>query len=183
MKAKSAMMNIFTKERISGHPGSPSRRNRRIVQFILLAVAADVGFICVELTFGLNPLADMVQRPFLYLYVFLGTIATFGVFGAMVGSREDLLEAMALRDSLTGLFNALKLDIHRSTIVIPDPKITGQESFASPPGGSIPLPAPGAVSSVLPAWRDKTSWRRYPHRWPAVKQGKSQPQPRGWRRC
>ncbi len=74
-------------------------------------MAADVGLVCVELAFGLNPLADIVQRPFLYLYLFFGTIAAFGVFGAMVGSREDLLEEMALRDSVTGLFNARYLQM------------------------------------------------------------------------
>lgn len=99
------MTDIFTKG------GIPRRRNRRMVQFILLAVAADIGFVCVELAIGLNPLSDITQRPFLYLYVFLGTIAAFGVFGAMVGSREDLLEEMALRDSLTGLFNARYLQM------------------------------------------------------------------------
>jgi len=104
--AKAAMMNIFTKEPILEHPGSPRRRNRRMVQFILLAVAADVGLLVTELAIGLNPLTNIAQRPFLHLYVFLGTIVAFGFFGAMVGSREDLLEEMALRDSLTGLYNA-----------------------------------------------------------------------------
>ena len=102
---KSARTDIFTKGGIS------RRRYRRMAQFILLAVAADVGFVCVELAYGLNPLADIVQRPFLYLYLFLGTIVVFGVFGAMIGSREDLLEEMALRDSLTGLFNARYLQM------------------------------------------------------------------------
>ena len=102
---KSARTDIFTKGGIS------RRRNRRMVQFSLLAVSADVGFVCVELAYGLNPLADIVQRPFLYLYLFLGTIVVFGVFGAMIGSREDLLEEMALHDSLTGLFNARYLQM------------------------------------------------------------------------
>ena len=100
------MTDIFSRERIRGNQRSPRHRNRRMVQFILVAMAADVGFVCVELAFGLNPLADMAQHPFLYLYIFLGTILAFSIFGAMVGSREDLLEEMALRDSLTGLFNA-----------------------------------------------------------------------------
>ena len=91
--------------------GGISRRRMRMVQFALLAVAADIGFVCVELAFGLNPLADMAQHPFLYLYIFLGTMLAFGIFGAMVGSREDLLEEMALRDSLTGLFNARYLQM------------------------------------------------------------------------
>jgi diguanylate cyclase (GGDEF)-like protein len=91
--------------------GGISRRRMRMVQFALLAVAADIGFVCVELAIGMNPLTDIAQRPFLYLYLFLGTIVVFGVFGAMIGSREDLLEEMALRDSLTGLFNARYLQM------------------------------------------------------------------------
>ena len=105
------MTYIFSRERILRQPGSPRRRNRRMVQFILLAVAADVALLCTELAIRLNPLADMAQHPFLYLYIFLGTILAFGIFGAMVGSREDLLEEMALRDSLTGLFNARYLQM------------------------------------------------------------------------
>ena len=91
--------------------GHRRQRNRRIVQFILLAILGDVGLIWIELAIGLNPITDMAKRPFLYIYIFSGTIAAFGVFGAMVGSREDLLEEMALRDSLTGLFNARYLQM------------------------------------------------------------------------
>jgi len=91
--------------------GGISRRSKRMLQFILLAVVADIGFVGVELAIGLQPFTDMAQRPFLYLYVFLGTITAFGIFGTMVGSREDLLAEMALRDSLTGLFNARYLQI------------------------------------------------------------------------
>jgi diguanylate cyclase (GGDEF)-like protein len=91
--------------------GHRRKRNRRIVQFILLAILGDVGLIGIELAMGLNPITDITQRPFLYIYVFSVTIAAFGVFGAMVGSREDLLEEMALRDSLTGLFNARYLQM------------------------------------------------------------------------
>jgi len=66
-KAKSAMTDIFTRERILWQPGSPRRRNRRMVQFILLAVAADVALLCTELAVGLSPLTDIAQRPFLHL--------------------------------------------------------------------------------------------------------------------
>jgi GGDEF domain-containing protein len=58
LKVKSAMTDIFSRERIRGNQRSPRHRNRRMVQSILVAVAADVGFVCVELAFGLNPLAD-----------------------------------------------------------------------------------------------------------------------------
>ncbi len=91
--------------------GLRRQRNRRITQFILLAMAADIGLIGIELAGGLNPLTDMAQRPFLYIYILFGTLVAFGVFGAMVGSREDRLEEMALRDSLTGLFNVRYLQM------------------------------------------------------------------------
>ena len=42
-------------------------------------------------------------------------------------------------------------------ISFPDPKITGQESFTSPSGGSIPLPTLVATAGVPQAYRDRTS--------------------------
>ncbi|MCF6186231.1 MAG: GGDEF domain-containing protein [Desulfobulbaceae bacterium] len=81
-------------------------RNRRALQFFLFAVAVDVLLILVELAAGISPLEDIRQNPWLYGYVFFITIASFSFFGAMIGWREDQLEALALRDSLTGLFNS-----------------------------------------------------------------------------
>ena len=98
-------------ERIPNKIGLNRQRNRRILQFIILAMVGDVAVLGVELAIGLNPFDDIAQRPFLYTYVLFGTIIAFGFFGAMVGSREDLLEEMALRDSLTGLFNTRYLQM------------------------------------------------------------------------
>jgi diguanylate cyclase (GGDEF)-like protein len=90
-----------------------SRRRRHIVirvtQLVLLAVAADIAVLVVEFAVGLDPFADFQQRPVLYLYMFVGTIVIFGVFGAVLGSREAQLEEMAFRDSLTGLLNSRSL--------------------------------------------------------------------------
>lgn len=91
--------------------GLHHQRNRRIVQFVLMALLADIGLIVIELAMGLDPLEDMSQRPLVYLYVFLGILISFGIFGAMVGSREDLLASLALRDPLTGLYNARYLQM------------------------------------------------------------------------
>ena len=88
---------------------SPSRhqkRNRRAIQFFFIAVAANALLILVELAAGLSPMKDIRLHPWLYSYIFLGTIAAFSFFGAMIGSREDQLEALALRDPLTELFNS-----------------------------------------------------------------------------
>ncbi len=95
------MTNNLSPERIPRKLGLHRQRNRRIIQFMLLALLGDVGLLVIELLIGLNPFEDMAQRPYIYLYIFLGTTVAFGVFGAMVGSREELLEEMALRDSLT----------------------------------------------------------------------------------
>jgi len=81
-------------------------RYRRAFQFFLFAVAVDVLLILVELAAGISPLEDIRRNPWLYGYVFFITIASFSFFGAMIGWREDQLEALALRDSLTGLFNS-----------------------------------------------------------------------------
>lgn len=81
-------------------------RNRRAIQFFLFAVAADALLILFEFTAGISPLEDIVRHPLIYGYVFLVTVTAFSFFGVMIGNREDQLEAFALRDSLTGLFNA-----------------------------------------------------------------------------
>jgi diguanylate cyclase (GGDEF)-like protein len=79
---------------------------RRVLQLVGLALLSDVAIIAAELIAGMDPIADFEQRPVLYLYMLLGTIVAFGVFGAVLGSREALLEERAIRDPLTGLFNS-----------------------------------------------------------------------------
>ncbi|AGF79577.1 diguanylate cyclase (GGDEF) domain-containing protein [Desulfocapsa sulfexigens DSM 10523] len=81
-------------------------RNRRIVQFFLFGVAIDLLLIMAEMAAGISPLEDIFRNPMLYGYVFMVTVAAFSFFGAMIGSREDHLEKLALRDPLTGLFNS-----------------------------------------------------------------------------
>ncbi len=82
-----------------------SHRIKRMTQFILLALAADSGLIFVELAAGLDPLEDFSRNPLVYSYFFCFTIVAFGVFGFVIGSREELLKKMSLTDSLTGLLN------------------------------------------------------------------------------
>ena len=87
----------------------PSRHrnlNRRAIQFFLFAVALDALLLLVERAAGISPLEDFIRHPWLYGYIFLVTVAAFTIFGAMIGNREDQLEKLALRDSLTGLFNS-----------------------------------------------------------------------------
>ncbi len=82
-----------------------ANRNKRIGQFFFFGVAIDILLILTELAAGLSPLDDIIRHPWLYGYIILITVAAFSIFGAMIGSREDELEKLALRDPLTGLFN------------------------------------------------------------------------------
>ncbi len=86
-----------------------SNRVKRITQSALLAAAIEITFVLVEISAGLNPIADFKQNPWLYSYIFFGTIIAFGVFGSLVGAREDVLRTMAFTDALTGLFNSRHL--------------------------------------------------------------------------
>ncbi|MBL4901048.1 MAG: GGDEF domain-containing protein [Desulfocapsa sp.] len=81
-------------------------RNKRIVQFILFGMVIDLLLILAELAAGVSPLENITRHPWLYGYIFLITVGAFAFFGAMVGSKEDQLEKLALRDPLTGLFNS-----------------------------------------------------------------------------
>ena len=76
------------------------------MQFFLFAVVMDILLIMTEFAAGISPLEDITRHPWLYGYIFLVTVTAFSFFGAMIGSREDQLEKLALRDSLTGLFNS-----------------------------------------------------------------------------
>jgi diguanylate cyclase (GGDEF)-like protein len=90
-------------------PLGGSNRFKRIAQSILLAVVVDIIFIMVEIAAGLNPIADFNQHPWIYSYIYFGTIIVFGIFGSLIGAREDMLMTMALTDVLTGLFNSRHL--------------------------------------------------------------------------
>lgn len=99
---------------VSKHPATDDgngtsydrNRNRRTIQFFLFAMVMDVLLILVEFAAGVSPLEDIARNPWLYGYTLLGTLTAFSVFGAMIGSRENQLERLALRDFLTGLFNS-----------------------------------------------------------------------------
>lgn len=77
------------------------------------AVGAPLGWLLIRRLHGVPPDVELVANPGLYLYMLLGTIAAFGVFGFLLGRSADRLadytarlSTMALTDSLTGLRNA-----------------------------------------------------------------------------
>jgi diguanylate cyclase (GGDEF)-like protein len=86
-----------------------SNRFRRIIQSVSLAVVVDAVFVLVEIAAGLNPVADFKLHPWIYSYIYFGTIIVFGFFGYLIGTREDMLRDMAMTDGLTGLYNSRHL--------------------------------------------------------------------------
>lgn len=84
----------------------------RTVQGVVVATGAPLGWILIQRLRGIPIAADIVAHPALYAYMLAGTMIVFGLFGLMLGQREDRLletnrelERLAITDPLTGLHN------------------------------------------------------------------------------
>jgi len=84
------------------------------MQGVLFGVCAAPGWALVRALTGPRGslMAQVAEHPWLYGYLLVGAAAGFAVFGAVLGRREDALEAINLRldalavsDPLTGLKN------------------------------------------------------------------------------
>lgn len=78
-----------------------------------MAPGAPLGWLSIRWGMGVPPLLELARSPILYLYMLIATTLVFGIFGFLLGEREDRLlaanhnlELLALTDSLTGLRNA-----------------------------------------------------------------------------
>lgn len=85
----------------------------RALQGALLAFGAPLGWLAVRLAGGHAPAAELASDAPLYLYMLLGSIASFAAFGAALGTHEDCLlranrslDELAVSDPGTGLRNA-----------------------------------------------------------------------------
>lgn len=76
------------------------------VLIIIFAAFAPLGWMAI-LAFLLeaDPLRDLLNQPYLYLYMFLGTAVIFSIFRAYVSRKERRTATLALHDPLTGLYN------------------------------------------------------------------------------
>ena len=78
-----------------------------------MAIGAPLGWLLIESARGMPPVMELTASPGLYAYMFVSTMIVFGLFGLLLGSREDRLlvlntelEQTAITDVLTGLRNA-----------------------------------------------------------------------------
>jgi len=77
----------------------------RAFQGAIAAFGAPFGWLGIRWLEGTELYIELSDNSGLYSYMLLGTIATFSMFGWYVGSKEQHLTKLALRDALTGVFN------------------------------------------------------------------------------
>ena len=85
----------------------------RALQGVAMAAGAPLGWLIIRLALGSSAAVEWRTQPALYLYMLAGTVVVFGLFGFLLGHREDALvrlnrklEDLTITDSLTGLRNA-----------------------------------------------------------------------------
>lgn len=78
-----------------------------------LAIGAPLGWLLIQAAQGVPPVMELAHEPQLYLYMLMGTMVVFGIFGMLLGEREErLLEVnrrlkeLTVTDPGTGLRNA-----------------------------------------------------------------------------
>lgn len=97
----------------SSRPLAMTRATARAMQGIAMAAGAPLGWLIIRLALGSSAAVEWRVQPALYLYMLAGTIVAFGLFGFLLGRREDALvrlnrelQDLTITDSLTGLRNA-----------------------------------------------------------------------------
>lgn len=79
---------------------------RRALQGAVLALGSPLGWLALRVAGGAEAGPELAAHAGVYLYMLVGTLATFAAFGAFVGRREELEHESALHDALTGLYNS-----------------------------------------------------------------------------
>jgi diguanylate cyclase (GGDEF)-like protein len=89
------------------------RAKARALQGMAMAAGAPLGWLLIERIRGAAPAANVAAQPGLYVYMLVGTMVVFGVFGFLLGEHEDRLqrinrelEHLSVTDAITGLRNA-----------------------------------------------------------------------------
>ncbi len=80
---------------------------------MVVATGAPLGWLLAQRLQGERVAAELAAHSGLYVYMFLGTVLVFALFGFLLGEREDRLlatnrelERLSITDPLTGLHNA-----------------------------------------------------------------------------
>lgn len=77
----------------------------RAGQGAIAAFGAPFGWLIIRWLQGADLSVELASNLGLYSYMLIGTITAFSMFGWFVGSKEQHLTTLVLRDALTGVFN------------------------------------------------------------------------------
>lgn len=77
----------------------------RSIQGGLCAFGSPLGWLAIQYFSGAELITEIQHNIGLYSYLLLATFIVFVIFGAFVGKKEDLITALAIKDSLTGIYN------------------------------------------------------------------------------
>ncbi len=83
-----------------------SKTYSHAIQGIFLSQFAPLGWYVIQVFLG----HEFGGENGVYIYMSVGTAVTFCLFGAYVGSREELLSKLAVMDPLTSLYNRRYFD-------------------------------------------------------------------------
>jgi diguanylate cyclase (GGDEF)-like protein len=78
---------------------------KRAIYGAIASFGAPLGWLGIRYLQGAPPLQEISQQSGLYLYMLIGTLTAFSLFGWYLGTKELYLVKLTLRDALTGLFN------------------------------------------------------------------------------
>ena len=81
------------------------KRAQRAIEGLLMSIGSPLGWFVIQLFASVNPIADLIASPGVYIYMSIGTALAFVSFGYYVGIYEEKIEALALIDPLTSLYN------------------------------------------------------------------------------
>ncbi|WP_196140246.1 GGDEF domain-containing protein [Aliikangiella sp. G2MR2-5] len=81
------------------------RRILRPLQAGLLAFGAPLGWLFIRLAQGVNLQTEIMENLGLYLYMLIGTLVVFIMYGFYVGQKEQIISDLAVRDGLTKTYN------------------------------------------------------------------------------
>jgi diguanylate cyclase (GGDEF)-like protein len=77
----------------------------RAVQGLGLSLLSPLGWLIIRLLLGYPLIDELTVNSGIYWYLITGTAGAFVFFGYYVGSHEERLEDLTIRDALTGLYN------------------------------------------------------------------------------
>lgn len=77
----------------------------RALQALFLSLLSPFGWLIIRLLAGNSLMGELTINAGIYWYLLLGTAGAFALFGFYVGSSEERLEGLTIRDPMTGLYN------------------------------------------------------------------------------